>query len=344
MGEIRVSPERLRAVASTLDEQQERLDELLARMIRTVDDLRGTWRGAAGADYIQAFYDTISPLRARMAETIEGLVADLRRIADEFERVDSEAVRRTGASKPPLFAWGPGDPSPVHPNDISQGALGDCYLVASLAAIALQRPDLIQQMVRDNGDGTYTVTFYQRKRVLGIIETSEFEAVNITVSAEDLGKGISPQEGDQGELWGAIVEKAYAEWKGGYKEIGEGGYPWEALEELTGVPSKTYSPQDLTITDLAQALEEDQAVAVATKHDWDAVLFDIPDITDSHPLYKNNELVSDHAYYVSRVDEENGLVYLRNPWGWEHPEVAIPFDEFKQVIARVDINPLSPTE
>ncbi|OBQ15983.1 MAG: hypothetical protein AN481_19505, partial [Aphanizomenon flos-aquae LD13] len=46
-------------------------------------------------------------------------------------------------------------------NDIDQGALGDCYYVATLASIAQEKPDYIQNMFTDNGDNTFTVRFYR---------------------------------------------------------------------------------------------------------------------------------------------------------------------------------------
>src|SRR5690606_36561200 len=61
------------------------------------------------------------------------------------------------------FLSGGGDSNDIDPNDVSQGQLGDCYFIASLAAIARQNPDLIREMIRDNGDGTYTITFHEQK-------------------------------------------------------------------------------------------------------------------------------------------------------------------------------------
>jgi hypothetical protein len=43
--------------------------------------------------------------------------------------------------------------------DVNQGNLGDCYLLASLAGTAYRTPSTIQNMFTDNGDGTFTVRF-----------------------------------------------------------------------------------------------------------------------------------------------------------------------------------------
>ena len=44
--------------------------------------------------------------------------------------------------------------------DINQGYLGDCYFVSTLAETALKNPGVIANMFITNGDGTYTVRFY----------------------------------------------------------------------------------------------------------------------------------------------------------------------------------------
>ncbi len=45
-------------------------------------------------------------------------------------------------------------------NDQKQGALGDCYLISTLGAIAGRNPTAVANMFIDNGDGTFTVRFY----------------------------------------------------------------------------------------------------------------------------------------------------------------------------------------
>jgi len=44
--------------------------------------------------------------------------------------------------------------------DIVQGRLGDCGFMATLAEAALRDPKAINNMFIDNGDGTYTVRFF----------------------------------------------------------------------------------------------------------------------------------------------------------------------------------------
>ncbi|MBL9039566.1 MAG: hypothetical protein JNG84_13690, partial [Archangium sp.] len=55
----------------------------------------------------------------------------------------------------PLFKDG------VSPGDVRQGALANCYFPGAIAAVAATNPEVIRDMVKDNGNGTYTVTFKQ---------------------------------------------------------------------------------------------------------------------------------------------------------------------------------------
>ena len=63
----------------------------------------------------------------------------------------------TNVEKQSLF---PHKPS-IH--DIQQRTVQDCYMMSSLAAIAHFTPEYIKQSMRDNGDGTVTVRFYDEK-------------------------------------------------------------------------------------------------------------------------------------------------------------------------------------
>lgn len=44
-------------------------------------------------------------------------------------------------------------------DDVSQGGLNDCYVFAACAAIVGANPDRIKQLIKDNGNGTFTITF-----------------------------------------------------------------------------------------------------------------------------------------------------------------------------------------
>ena len=57
----------------------------------------------------------------------------------------------------PLFNNGP------TPQDVQQGQIGDCYFPSAMAALAQNNAEAIQNMIKENGDGTYTVVFKERR-------------------------------------------------------------------------------------------------------------------------------------------------------------------------------------
>ena len=100
----------------------------------------------------------------------------------------------------PLFAH---DPSP---SDISQGYLGDCYMVATLANVASKNPDLIKEAMRDNGDGTVTVRLFQRIPHYSYPPSEEPDKiVPYYVTVE---KTAPIYYGSHNNLWVAMFEKA----------------------------------------------------------------------------------------------------------------------------------------
>ncbi len=130
---------------------------------------------------------------------------------------------------------------------VGQGDLGDCFFLSSLAALANTHPDLIRRAIADNGDGSYTVTFQERKRgkarPVPIRVDARFPADSR--GAQTFGKGL--ENGPDGqELWPALFEKAYAAWQGGYVIINEGGDGGAALTGLTGRRSRSVTPNQLS--------------------------------------------------------------------------------------------------
>ncbi len=124
--------------------------------------------------------------------------------------------------------------------DVDQGSIGDCYLLAAMGAVVASRPDIIQNMISyDAATKQYTVTFQR-------LEGGKFKPVAVTVDAflptragtSRLAYAVNDQNFDPRNqaLWPAIIEKAYAKWKGGYDKI-VGGSGATAMEEITGTRS-----------------------------------------------------------------------------------------------------------
>jgi WXG100 family type VII secretion target len=92
MVEIRVSPERLRSVASTLETHKAQADDTLSTMVRTVNDLSGEWTGLAQVDYANLFNEQVPQMQNNLREILENLISELRRIADVFEETDRGVI------------------------------------------------------------------------------------------------------------------------------------------------------------------------------------------------------------------------------------------------------------
>gem|GEM_PF-2042403 len=165
-----------------------------------------------------------------------------------------------------------GEPSVM---DVDQGSLGDCFLISGMGAVAAANPQLIKDALKDNGDGTFTVRFYELQKD-GKSFKEHFETVDTFMptragSRNRTAYAQSDQNFDPRNqaLWPAIIEKAYAQWKGGYTAIQKGGQSSKAMESLTGVKSvrAAMPKEDDVVARFEQWQGENKAVVCGTR-DW----------------------------------------------------------------------------
>jgi len=240
---------------------------------------------------------------------------------------NSESMEAT--TNPTLFATGAGDSRPIEMNDVKQGYLDDCYFMAAIAALARSRPDWIEKMIRDNGNGTYTVTFYREvnkktqkvEMTVDLKVPSNRKRVNLSGDMNTLGES---------EVWPTVLEKAYAQYKGSYAAIGLGGTPGDALFTLTGVKS-SYSPTSkVSAATIEKYLAAGRPMVVGTPEGEKKALGEFG-------------LHRWHDYTVQGVLTINGekCLILYNPWGNEDPLIPwkektdpapIPFSRLAEVL------------
>jgi hypothetical protein len=244
-----------------------------------------------------------------------------------------------------LFVQGEDDPHAIHPSDVRQGQLGNCYFVSSLAALANTEKGrvLIQSHMTANKDGTYTVTLYEYNRQTGTFEEIEIVVTPDLPSRPD-GSPAFAHPGDirdgQQEYWVQIYEKAYAQYRGGYSTL-DGGAPHTTLATLTGVPSESLRPSDMTFDRLQSHAAAGDVIVVTSLPDsdgmcdreWRTPISGMPDANldislgvyqgtlqaqdghvqldvnfeqawETNPLYTgpDAELITNHVYYVIDVD------------------------------------------
>jgi Calpain family cysteine protease len=214
--------------------------------------------------------------------------------------------------------WAKGDlfVDGVTADDVIQGPIGNCWMVAAFAAVAGQNPEAIEKAIRDNGDGSLTVTFFE-KNAGGAPTKVQLEIDGqLPVSNGRLRYG---ENRDRSELWVGILEKAFAQWKGGYEAIGNGGMPGDVMFALTG-RKPDYFPTELPGTDVLGKLQS--AVAQGLCATAATLEGDHPD------LYNGTGIHASHAYSIHGVEEVDGqkFVALRNPWGSGEPAGNGPDD------------------
>jgi Calpain family cysteine protease len=220
------------------------------------------------------------------------------------------------------FVKGDTDANAVDPNDVKQGGLGDCYLMAGAAAVARADPSLITKLIKDNGDGTYAVTLYLRDTAYGKPKAVT-QVIDGRLAVKRAGvplyAGLGDETGGDQEMWVSLIEKAVAQKKGSYElisggNIGKGLQFHGATEMLTGKVENytsvdTLDEDDILLT-IASALEAHQSCTSDTRNiEGDEKL-------TAEATAKN--VYWNHAYAPSSVDLDARTINLQNPWGSSH--------------------------
>jgi hypothetical protein len=192
--------------------------------------------------------------------------------------------------------------------DIVQGSLGDCYFLAGLAETVFRDPAAISSMFISNGDGTWTVRFYDN----GV---ADYATVNSALPATSGGDyAYANFEASLGnpanKLWVALAEKAYAQlaesgWSSysgaanAYSSI-EFGWEGTAVEQLTGRTAtlQTVTGSTAGFNALVGAFQSGQMVGL-----------------DSN-MTTAAGIIADHVYVMLGYNAATGLFTLYNPWGY----------------------------
>lgn len=233
------------------------------------------------------------------------------------------------------FATGTGDGWKIEPNDISQGGLGDCYLLAAMASLAQEHPEQIEKMIKDNHDGTYTVTLHREvpdPSQPGKMKDEAFETtVDLTVPSG--GNPAHAHVGDTDpttgakEVWPLIIEKAYAQMKQSYGAM-DGGVPGDALYTLTGSKAPRTDTGSVSADQIAQYDKDGHPMVVDTCGADEAAL-------------ATYGLVAGHAYSVKGIKTDadgKQYVILYNPWGVGNEPKPIPIEEAAKLIPNFYVN------
>ncbi len=183
----------------------------------------------------------------------------------------------------------------VRPFDIMQGATGDCWLVAALIAIAATRPELIESAITDHQDGTYTVRLYEDGRARDIAIDGE-----LYLHAA-IREPVYLRSRDASELWGPLIEKAYAALhEDGYQGV-HSGWPADALRTLTNRDSEIVAHREVDDAQLFAAIQQAVRERRPTVADIGLENVEAAEATGLVPL---------HAYAVLSTQVEDGERYI----------------------------------
>eukprot|EP00667_Euglena_gracilis_P002937 EG_transcript_2942 len=211
----------------------------------------------------------------------------------------------------------------VGSNDITQGAVGDCFFVGAVSALA-SAPSSLKPLERlfvfsDVKWGIYGVCFFKNGEW-------EWVIVDDWIAVNQEGQQIWPQYASPGtdpELWPLIIEKAYAKLHFCWDSI-DGGFARQALEDLTGGLAYTLN---LWKADKAEWAGSDFSKFKALVDDPYTILgcavgMHVQDGDGAGRAGEHgamNGLFKGHAYSVIQfvVSDGVGFIRVRNPWGNE---------------------------
>ncbi|MFF2554408.1 hypothetical protein ACFVUS_25640 [Nocardia sp. NPDC058058] len=245
------------------------------------------------------------------------------------------------------------DGSPVR-EQVRQGSINDCGIVATIGAVAGHRPDAIRKAIFDRGDGTYDVTLHELEAVTQphMVGKPTGNTTTFRVSSDLPYFLDTPHERPAGVwsstcTWPALIEKAIASedqawdkaahmrWNQRWIEKYSGIDDLHTLYEIQPSPPLGYNrlgvgsmPSDRASV-LARITGEEAEVRYPPnehapllsefKRQLDS---DKPVLVGTYEQTRRDirpfGIYPGHNYEVVRVLGDK--LELRNPWGFDHPE------------------------
>ncbi|KAI5629924.1 calpain-8 [Silurus asotus] len=193
--------------------------------------------------------------------------------------------------------------------DVCQGALGDCWLMAAIASLTINKDILArviypEQNFTDKYAGIFRFQLWQYGKWEEVVVDDLLPTIN--------GKLLFVNSADQNEFWSALLEKAYAKVNGCYENL-SGGHASEAQEDFTGGIAEWFSlnnaPSNL-FDIVKKALSRGSLLSTSISVNY-----------VGKERLTQEQLVEKHAYSITdatEVQAKHGqfkLVRLRNPWG-----------------------------
>ncbi|XP_077945648.1 calpain-1 catalytic subunit-like [Gasterosteus aculeatus] len=224
--------------------------------------------------------------------------------------------------------------------DVGQGVLGDCWFLASLAALTLQ-PQIFEKVVPVDQTfdakycGLFHFRFWRFGKWVDVVIDDKLPTID--------GRLLFAHSKDQNEFWPALMEKAYAKVCGSYTDMVT-GTPAEAMMDFTGgvhISVELSDPPPNLWQLMCSAGQSSSLMGCGTPQG---------ETPDNNILA--NGLVQGHAYTVTGMKQVASrgkpvkLLRLMNPWGkgewtgaWSD---RLTLEDFCKFYTDLDICSLSP--
>lgn len=211
------------------------------------------------------------------------------------------------------------------PEACVQPNLGDCYLVAALAAKANSNPQELMEMVKENKDGTFQVTFPGLNKSIKVQKPSEDEIKRVPGWEDVVSKYGT---------WPLVIQKAFGEYykPGSGLDGCEGGSLFSAGMKALNKEQVKYDGVGMLLPLTGSKEIHNQlmnGLNPAKKKD------SLPMTASVNFNPKNGELVANHVYTVMKYEPDakdlsKGKVTVRNPWGGPDACKEMSLSEFKR--------------
>ncbi|MBD8082877.1 C2 family cysteine protease [Chryseobacterium caseinilyticum] len=206
-------------------------------------------------------------------------------------------------------------------NDPIQGAVGNCYFISAIAALAWATPYAIEHKVRATGTGetqrVNAIQFYTKGG--GKDAPSKLIEVTDSTIITTSNNPVYCRSNDAGEIWPAVYEKAFAKW---INQTGDDkpditktayGDPVKAIAQLNNKTPLYYYTNTRTADQLYGIVREN-SMSMKTINPMVAWTY-------GSGNYSGSNIVANHAYTILGWAFVNNKSYiiLRNPWGVTEP-------------------------